>query len=77
MELPWRLKLTKREDNVKISTIKVPCLTWWGEYETAISVDGSPWRIYKGYDNKESALEGHNIFLKMTKEEILNLVSLD
>ena len=41
------------------STIKPPCLSWYGKYETAISIDGKPWRIYRGYDSKEEALKGH------------------
>ena len=77
MELSWRIAYLKREDNVEFSTIKVLCLTWYGEYETAISIDGSDWRIYKGYDSKEEALKGHEKLTKMTKEEILGLSSLD
>ena len=77
MDLSWRIAYLKREDNVKFSTIKVPFLAWYGEYETAISIDGKPWRIYRGYDSKEEALKGHEELTKMTKEEILDLSSLD
>ena len=77
MYLSWRIAYLKREDNVEFSTIKVPCLSWYGEYETAISIDGKPWRIYRGYDSKEEALKGHEKLTKMTKEEILGLSSLD
>lgn len=77
MDLPWRVAYTKREDNIKISTIEVICLDWWGKYETALSIDGKPWRVYKGYNDKESALKGHNEFINMTKDEILNMSSLD
>lgn len=77
MELPWRLAYLEREDNVVFSTIKPPCLSWYGEYETAIAIDGKPWRIYKGYDTEEEALKGHEELTKMTKEEILKLESLD
>lgn len=77
MDLPWRIAYLEREDGIKISTVKVPFLAWYGEYETAISIDGSSWRIYRGYDNKEEALKGHEELTKMTKEEILNLSSLD
>lgn len=77
MNLPWRLAYLEREDNVVFSTIKAPCLAWYGEYETAISIDGNPWRVCKGYDSEEEALKGHEEFVKMTKEEILKLESLD
>ena len=77
MNLPWRIAFLAREDKVVFSTIKPPCLSWYGEYETAISIDGSDWRIYRGYDSKEEALKGHEELTKMTKEEILGLSSLD
>ena len=77
MNLPWRIAFLPREDKVVFSTIKPPCLSWYGEYETAISIDGSDWRIYRGYDSKEEALKGHEELTKMTKEEILGLSSLD
>lgn len=77
MNLPWRIAYLEREDKVVFSTIKPPCLSWYGEYETAISIDGMPWRIYRGYDSEEEAIKGHEELTKMTKEEILNLSSLD
>ena len=77
MNLPWRIGYTEREDDIIISTVEAPCLAWYGKYETAISVDNKPWRIYKGYENKEEALKWHEKFSKMHKEEILNLSSLD
>ena len=77
MYLPWIIAYLEREDKVEFSTIKVPCLSWYGKYETAISIDGSGFRLYKGYDSKEEALKGHEELTKMTKEEILGLSSLD
>ena len=77
MNLPWRIAFLPREDKVVFSTIKAPCLSWYGKYETAISIDGKPWRIYRGYDSKEEAIKGHEELTKMTKEEILGLSSLD
>ena len=74
MDLPWRIGYLKREDGVVISTVKPPCLAWYGTYETAIRMeDELSWKIYKGYENKEDALIGHKEFCEMSKEEILNL----
>lgn len=76
-DLPWRIEYTVREDKVVISTIKVPCLAWYGKYETAISVDGYNWRIASGYETKEEAIEGHKKYLNMTTEEIENIKWID
>ena len=71
---PWTLAYTvKKEEEIVISTIKVPCLDWYGSYETAISLDGRSWRIAEGYDTEEEALKGHEKYAKKSKEEILEL----
>ena len=72
-DIPNRLKLDKRNDGIVISTVKVICLAWYGDYETAISIDNANWRIYEGYNTEEEALEGHKKYMNMTKEEILKL----
>lgn len=63
---------TSRNDGVIISTVAPSFLAWYGEYETAISIDGKPWRIARGYESLEEAIEGHDRFSKMSKEELIN-----
>ena len=63
---------TSRNDGVIISTVVPSFLAWYGEYETAISIDGKPWRIARGYESLEEAIEGHDRFSKMSKEELMN-----
>ena len=63
---------TSRNDGVIISTVAPSFLAWYGEYETAISIDGKPWRIARGYESLEEAIEGHDRFSKMSKEELVN-----
>lgn len=63
---------TSRNDGVIISTVAPSFLAWYGEYETAISIDGKPWRIARGYESLEEAIEGHDRFSKMSKEELMN-----
>ena len=78
MALSNRVGLTKREDGVIISTIESsPLVAWYGRYETAISIDGEPWRIAKGYDTLEEAIEGHIRFSEMNKEELMNYKYID
>ena len=61
-----------RKDNVFISTVKVTFLKWFGEYETAVSIDNKPLRILEGYDTEEEAIKGHNKYKNMSKEELIN-----
>lgn len=50
-------------DNTVISTVQVPCMKWYGEYETAISLDNEDtWIIVEGYDNEYEALRGHRSY---------------
>ena len=63
---------TSRNDGVIISTVAPSFLAWYGEYETAISIDGKPWRIARGYESLEEAIEGQDRFSKMSKEELMN-----
>ena len=65
---------TSRNDGVIISTVAPSFLAWYGEYETAISIDGKPWRIARGYESLEEAIEGHDRFSKMSKEELMNYI---
>lgn len=62
-----------REDGVIISTIRPSFMAWYGKYETALSIDGSSWRILEGYSTKEEAERGHNKYLNMSREELINL----
>ena len=67
-----RIVLTEREDNVVVSTVEsCPSIAWYGRYETAISIDHTFWRIAKGYDTLEEAIEGHIKFATMSKEELM------
>ena len=78
MALSNRVGLTKREDGVVISTIESsPLVAWYGRYETAISIDGELWKIAKGYDTLEKAIEGHIRFSEMNKEELMNYKYID
>ena len=63
---------TSRNDGVIISTVAPSFLAWYGEYETAVSIDGKPWRIARGYETLEEAIEGHDRFSSMSKEELMN-----
>ena len=63
--------LTKRKDGVIISTVRPMCLAWYGEYETAVSINGEPWRILEGYETETDATQGHNKYEKMSKQELL------
>lgn len=62
---------TKRKDGIIISTVTVEFLAWYGEYETAISLDGFDWRILEGYNTKEKAIAGHNKYVNMPKKELM------
>lgn len=45
---------TEREDGVIISTLKpTHFLAWYGNYETAVSIDRNDWRIVEGYENEQ------------------------
>ena len=72
MDLSTRMGLTERKDGVVISTIAPYFLDWYGKYETAVSIDGEPWRIAKGYRTLEKAIVGHYELSKMSKEELIN-----
>lgn len=51
---------TKLGKGIILSTVSVPFMNWYGDYETAISFDDmSTWRIIEGYENEEDAVEGH------------------
>lgn len=63
--------LTKREDGVIISTVRPMFLAWYGKYETAVSIDGEPWRILEGYESAIDATQGHNKYEEMSKQELL------
>lgn len=68
----WR-KVDKREDGIIVSTIKAPCMAWYGKYETAILFESGHIRIAKGYSSKEEALKGHEKYLNMTSDEMNNI----
>lgn len=72
MASPSRVGLTKRDDNVIVYTTEPPySLAWYGEYETAVSIDGERWRIAESYETLEEAVKGHYKFSKMSKEELM------
>ena len=73
MAMSNRIGLTEREDNVVIFTAEPnPLIAWYGKYETIISIDGMPWKIAKGYQTLEEAIEGHTRFSTMNKKELMN-----
>lgn len=63
---------TEREDGVVVSTVRPVALAWYGIYETAVSIDKQPWRILEGYETMRQAIEGHNKYEKMSKQELLD-----
>ena len=73
MGLPTRIGLTKREDNIVISTVEPLFWAWYGKYETAISIDGEAWNIAEGYETAKQAVKGHEKYENMSKEELMNL----
>ena len=78
MTMSNRIGLTEREDNVVIFTAEPnPLIAWYGKYETVISIDGELWKIAKGYDTLEKAIEGHDKFSKMSKEELMEYEYID
>ena len=62
---------TKRKDGVVISTVRPMFLAWYGNYETAVSIDGEPWRILEAYETAKQAIEGHKKYENMSKDELL------
>ena len=47
-------------------------MAWYGNYETAVSIDGNDWRILEGYETEQQAREGHSKYENMSKQELLN-----
>lgn len=69
-DLPNRIRLTKREDEYIISTVK-SYDNWYGAYETAIALKGlDHWKIAEGYKTEEEAIKGHEKYVAMSEEEI-------
>lgn len=64
---------TEREDGVIVSTVRLRCFAWYGNYETAVSIDKMPWKILEGYDTEEQAVKGHEKYENMSKEDLENL----
>lgn len=61
------------KDGIIISTVKPPFMAWYGKYETAISFDNQEtWSIAEGYETFEKAVEGHDKYALMSKEELEN-----
>lgn len=63
---------TEREDGVIISTVRPSFMAWYGNYETAVCIDGNDWRILEGYATAKQANEGHSKYEKMSKQELLD-----
>ena len=68
---------TERKDGVVISTVRPYFMAWYGNYETAISIDGNDWRILEGYETEQQAREGHSKYENMSKQELLNFDYMD
>ena len=64
---------TEREDGVIVSTVRPRCFAWYGNFETAISIDGEAWNIAEGYETAKQAVKGHEKYENMSKEELMNL----
>ena len=78
MAMSNRIGLTEREDDVVVFTVEPsPLIAWYGRYETVISIDHTFWRIAKGYDTLEEAIEGHIKFSTMSKEELMEYKYID
>lgn len=64
--------VTNREDGVTLSTVKVNFLNWYGNYETAVMIDGGDWRILEGYNTDVMAKIRHKFYENMSKEDLIN-----
>lgn len=62
---------TERKDGVVISTIKPQFMAWYGNYETAVYIDNGDWRILEGYETAKQAMDGHNKYENMSKQELM------
>ncbi len=74
--LSVRIELTNREDGIVISTVDarpMMSMDWYGNYETAISIDGQLWRIAEGYNTEQQARTGHKKYKNMSKVDIKKL----
>ena len=73
-----KIRLTERDDNVVVFTVEPnPLIAWYGKYETVISIDSNFWKIAKGYNTLEKAIEGHVRFSEMSKEELMKYKYID
>ena len=71
------LKLRGINEDYIITTIKVRFMKWYGEYETAICIDGDTnWKIVKAYDTEEEAIRGHKDFMSMSLYDLDHLESI-
>lgn len=62
---------TERKDGVIISTVKPHFMAWYGNYETAVSINKDHWRVLEGYSTEKQAKDGHSKYEKMSKQELL------
>ena len=43
-------------------------MAWYGKFETAVSIDGNPWRILEGYETATEANKGHIKYENMSSK---------
>ena len=63
---------TERVDGVVISTVRPSFMAWYGNYETAVSIDSNNWRILEGYETAQQATKGHGKYENMSKQDLLD-----
>ena len=68
---------TERKDGVVISTVSPYFMALYGNYETAVSIDGNDWIILEGYETEQQARKGHSKYENMSKQELLNFDYMD
>lgn len=74
---PWQIKRDYLEEGVVLSTARPVAFAWYGEYETAITFDNQEsWKILKGYDTEEEAIEWHEKFKNMSIDELMDMRGL-
>lgn len=72
-----RIKFDERKDGIKISTVKPTFLAWYGNYETAIMMPNSKWKVVASYKTRQESVKGHNDILNKTYEELDNMKQID
>lgn len=72
-----RIKFDERKDRIKISTVKPQFLAWYGNYETAIMMPNSQWKVVRTYKTSQESVKGHIDLLNKSYEELDKMEQID